>query len=176
MSNQITLAEAVPLLKVIENRIRDLVQERERNSFVLIEKGDNYTRPDRDVELITKEIEEAQRDYRKLAKAIAEQNLNNYIEWDGDKISIAEAIELAKQLRSESQNLKRLAAYKKHEYENRGFGDTSNLIRVALYEPDEVRQQALKLERKANRLSALIEAKNHTITFTVEGIEKYTDF
>lgn len=176
--NSITLAEALPLLKSLENHISELTHERDKSSYVLVDKEDLKSNkieyPARTVDQITAEIEQAHAAYRKLMDAVARANLTNTIEWEGERITIAEALELAKWYRQEAGALKRLAWRRKQEYETKGLGE-SNLIRLALYEPEEMRRRAMLLTRKANKLSALIEVKNHSVYLTVEGLEKYLE-
>lgn len=170
---QITLAEALPLLNVISNRINDLVSDREDSSYIIVEKGEKYERPRYDLFKLTEEIEQAWKDYVTLSKEIARANLENTIEWDGKQITIAEAIDLAKQIRAEIVHLRRLANRRKQEYV--GGNREKLLVKVLLYEPEEAKKLALKLERKVNRLSSLIEAKNHSVMIEFPNAEKYLD-
>jgi hypothetical protein len=169
----ITLAEAIPLRKVIERRIYELQNERTNVSVLSIEKGEQYDAPVRNVDVVTNEIHEAQKEYRTLQTLISRANLDHHVEWDGGELSLTEAIELAKQMRNEIEHFKRLGNRKKIERESgrRGLlGDgNSHLLSVAQYEPEEYRVKALKFERQSNKLSALIERKNHFVELNFDA-------
>jgi hypothetical protein len=93
-----------------------------------------------------------------------ERTWRERFEWDGVLVSILEAIELAKQLREEKERYKRFGNQKKTERASRGvFGESGNLITVAHFDPEVYRKKAQASERKALKLSAMIEAKNHTV-------------
>lgn len=174
----ITLAEAIPLRKVIERRIYELQNERSQVSTLSIEKGEQYEIPTRNVDVITNEIHEAQKEYRTLQTLITRANLDNSVEWDGGELSLTEAIELAKQMRIEIEHFKRLGSRKKSERESGRRGllsdGNSHLLSVALYEPEHYRTKALKFERQSNKLSSLIERKNHFVELTFDA-SRYID-
>ncbi|MNH39246.1 hypothetical protein D3C79_1003840 [compost metagenome] len=44
-----------------------------------------------------------------------------------------------------------------------GYGENTMLYEIALYEPDEYRERATKLEKDAHKLSNLINSKNYSI-------------
>ena len=175
----ITLAEAIPLRKMLERRISELFSERWDKSYVVIEKGESYEPYARTMEKLSEEIYELQRDFRLLGKLVAEANLAQKITWNGEELSMMEAIELAKQLRMDLTQLKTFGSRKKMERVmergRRGPGNESaSLLTVALFDPEEYRQKALKLERQVNRLSAIIEHQNHLVTIPFDA-SRYID-
>ncbi|MFT9488308.1 MAG: hypothetical protein ACH0QD_13220 [Tepidibacillus sp.] len=169
----ITLAEAIPLKSAIVTRIKDLRGERELASTIVLSKGEQYTTPERNVDLITNEIEEAQMDLVQLDYLITKANTENVIEWNGTTTTLVTALELARQKREELQYLKVLGNKKKHD-KRRFLNEAADLTIVTLYEPEEYRQKALKLERQLRKLSSLIEHTNHFITIPFDA-SKYMD-
>jgi len=175
----VTLAEAIPLRKMLERKMNELFSERWDKSHVVIEKGEVYEPYPRTMEMISEEIYQLQRDYRVLGRLIAEANLTHKVIWNGEEFLMIEAIELSKQLRMDLNQLKTFAAQKKMERVvergRRGSGgEASSLLTVALFDPEEYRQKALKLERQVNRLSAIIEHQNHLISIPFDA-SRYMD-
>src|SRR5690606_37535078 len=160
---KITLAEALPLRAAIMRRISELIAERHEVSTVTYVPGEaeNIEYPVRKVDEITAEIEEARADFRKLDILMARANVTETLEWEGQSYTIIEAIELAKQMRSEVAELKLLAGRRKEEIQQ-GLGGTVTITRT-LYEPEEMRRKAIELEKRANRLSQLIDKKNYQV-------------
>lgn len=170
----ITLAEAIPLRKMLERRINELFSERWDKSHVVIEKGESYESYSRTMEKVSEEIYELQRDFRLLGRFVAEANLAQKITWNGEEVSMIEAIELSKQMRMDLNQLKTFGSRKKTERVmergRRGPGsDAPSLLTVALFDPEEYRQKALKLERQVNRLSAIIEHQNHLVSIPFDA-------
>jgi len=175
----ITLAEAIPLRKMLERRIHELFSERWDKSYVVIEKGECYEPYSRTMDQVSVEIYELQRDYRFLGRVVSEANLSEKMAWNGEELTMLEAIELAKQMRTDLNQLKTFASRKKMERVaergRRGSGaEASSLLTVALFDPEEYRQKALKLERQVNRLSAMIEHQNHLVSIPFDA-SKYID-
>ncbi|USG67198.1 hypothetical protein NDK47_07890 [Brevibacillus ruminantium] len=173
----ITLAQAIPLRRSIERQIDELREERMEFSAVIIAKGETPEFPERTVEMITAELNQARTDYLRLNRLIAEANLKEVVEWDGRFISLIEAIELAKQMRQEAGEFKSLGVRKKIERASsspyhgrpRFHEGGSDLISVATYDPDTYRESGKKLERRANLLSSKIETANHSLTLDFDA-------
>ncbi len=160
---KLTLAQAIPLRSAINKRIQELQTERNHASKTSVEKGEKYEIPIRNVDGITEELQKVITDFVKLNSLVAQTNLSVVIEWDGEETNLVEAIELSKRLRTEADQLKQLGSLKKQERSSGRFGESSNLITFALYDPEIYRSKALKLEREVNLLSSLIEHQNHLI-------------
>lgn len=173
---EITLAQAIPLKNIISRRINELQQEREQVAFVEVEKGEKYSTPERDMKTVENELDESHNDYRILDTLIAKNNLDYSLRWDGNDVTIKEAIEVAKERRNEINKLKYFGSRKKQEKTRGNYMQDSSTITHTLYEPEEYRKRGLKLERQVNRLSQEIEAMNHKITFDFEGAERYLDY
>lgn len=169
---KISLLEALPLRNTISRRIQDLLSERDTVAFVQYEKGEEYEKPDRTVDEVTEELNEVRRDFRKLDVLVYQANLEAKITWDDEEISIAEAIELAKQLRGEAGRLKSYAKSKKQE-RNHNYGSDTIIYEKAMFDPAEMQKRVLKLEKMANRLSLNIEKANHTHSIEFAAAEKY---
>lgn len=168
---KITLAEALPLRAAIMRRITELVQERKEVSTVKLLPGQKADYPARTVNGITEEIRKARQDFRQLDLLMAKANVTHTLEWEGKEYTIMEAIELAKQMRSEIAELKALAGRKKETVET-DYGNTAYIIR-ALYDPEEMRKKAIDLERRVTRLSQLIDKKNYQVEIDFPGAESY---
>ncbi|WP_426448987.1 hypothetical protein ACP26L_29895 [Paenibacillus sp. S-38] len=165
MQEYITIAEALSVRAAITRRLHHLMQERMQNSKVIIEKGEQAEYPSRTVDMITEEIERTAADYRTLDVLIAKANISHTIRWNDLDLTVLEAIELAKQTRSELSMLASLGAAKKMErhVSRGGSGDGAKpLFTVALYDPEAYSRAAQKKEREAVKLSSLIEQSNHT--------------
>lgn len=172
---RITLAQAVPLRGIISRRIQELLTERNNVSVAEAKQGETYDTPIRNMEEVSNELEIARNDFRKLDVAMAVFNLNEKLVWDGSEVSIIEAIELAKQLRGEVSQLKNFGQRKKQERSTDWRSNETTVVH-ALYDPEEYRKNALKMERQVNRLSQEIEAKNHKVEFDFEAASRYLEF
>lgn len=159
----ITLAQAIPLEKVIRRRIGELMLERHNVATATVVKGEEPEPLSRTVEMITSEIEKAQADLCRLTEMIAIANLNHTVEWNKEKISLTRALEMARQMRSELQQLKNLASKKKVQRVTGRFTGETDLLQVTTYDPEEYRLKALKLERQVEKLSGDIEHQNHFV-------------
>ncbi|MCR8635502.1 hypothetical protein [Paenibacillus radicis (ex Xue et al. 2023)] len=100
---QITMAEALSVRAAIGRKLHQLFHERNMNSTSIIEKGETAEIPARSVDVLTREIEAVNADFRKIDVLLAKANIERTIVWDGQPITILEAIELAKQTRIEIQ-------------------------------------------------------------------------
>ncbi|MFD0681665.1 MULTISPECIES: hypothetical protein [unclassified Paenibacillus] len=161
---QITMAEALSVRAAIGRKLHQLFHERNMNSTSIIEKGETADIPARSVDVLTREIEAVNADFRKIDVLLAKANIERTIVWDGQPITILEAIELAKQTRMEIQQLGSLGNRKKLERQTQrsGFGEgATSLFTVALYDPESYRNESLKKEREVTKLSSLIEQSNH---------------
>lgn len=169
---EISLAQAIHLKKIIAGVISELNRERFNVAFIEVEKGEKYEKPVRDFFVIDEELKEARKDYRDLDVLISHHNLGANIKWDDKDITITEAIELAKQMRLDISNLKSHFANAKQQENLTGFYD-SNMVRLALLDIEKMKKYIKKQERMVNRLSQLIDEKNHLIKFEFKAAEKY---
>ena len=170
MSN-ISLAEAVKLKSVLSKRIHELEEELNQIGFVEIEKGDTLPKQTRTLVQVEQELDDVRADFRLLDKLMYEANIRNEVNFNGENITIVEAIELATQLRAKARKCKEFGVSKKEEHVY-SYGETSSLVKVAMFDPEVYRVKGLELERQANRLSNLINAKNYAIELDFDG-EKY---
>ncbi len=170
------MAEALAIRAAINRLISHLMQERINNSSTIIEKGETAEMPTRSVDVITAEIEAAAADFRRLDLLMAISNTTYTIPWNDAEITIMEAIELAKQMRSDIGQLAHLGSRKKLERQNRrGMGDSAvTLFDIALYEPEAYQAAARKKEREVTKLSSLIEHANHVAMITFNA-SKYME-
>lgn len=160
--SKISLAEAVKLKSILAKRIHELEEEMYRVAFAEIEKGGKIPKQVRSLSVVEHDLEIVRKDFRLLDKLMYEANISNVVEFNGDALTIVEAIEYATQLRAKARLYKLFGASKKEEYPY-NFGEAAALIKVALFDPEEYRLKALENERQANRLSNAINAKNYSI-------------
>lgn len=174
---KISLSQAVDIRGAISKRIQELITERNTVSTVTVAKGDNYEIPERNIDIVTEELNQARQDYIDLDFLIHTANSKPSVEWDDKKIPIVTAIELAKQLQGETKIIKTLGSKKKQAIENERYSlsslsGTAN-VTYTLYDPEEYRKNGLSLERKARLLSQKIEQANGKITLEFEAAERY---
>ena len=170
----ITLAEALPLKKQISKSLQDKMRERNNNAFVEFEKdGDTVENPAKSFKDLTAELEEIRLDYRKMDFLMDQANINCKLDWEGQSISIKEAIEFSKQIRGEASQLKSLSYSKPMEKVASYHREGPVTYKKALFKPKELADEALRLEKKANRLSMLIEKTNHLHEITFVEADKY---
>lgn len=172
---KITLAQAVPLRGIISRHIQELLQERNNVATVETKQSETYEKPSRSIDEVADELNVARKDFRQLDVSMAKANLEGELEWDGSVLSITEAIELAKQLRGEVAQLKNFGRRKKQERSTNWRTEEVTIVH-ALYDPEEYRKKALKMERQVNRLSQEIEAKNHKVEFDFEAATRYLEY
>jgi hypothetical protein len=168
---KISLAEAVKLKSVLSKRIHELEEEMDRVAFVEIEKGSKLPKQSRTLSDVEGDIEEIRKDFRLLDKLMYQANFENTIVFKDETLTIVEAIELATQLRAQARKYKEFGSAQKEEYPY-SYGDAISLIKVATFEPESYRLKGLEIERQANRLSNLINAKNYSIELDFDS-EKY---
>src|SRR5699024_10064661 len=119
-------------------------------------------------------LSDACNDYRKLDVLMTGKNLEENIEWDGNRITTLEAIELAKQMRQDIYSLKNnFANAKKQENISNHYYDGTRMYRHAMFDVEKMKKRVKKQERMANRLSQLIEETNHLTKFEFGPAEKY---
>ena len=158
----INLAEAVELKSILGKKTQELVNELHRSAFVTVEKGQAPKTSNRALPLIEADLAQVRLDTRTLDRLVYEANIQNTVDFKGQKLALVEAIELATQLRAEADMCKDFSMREK-ESVRFGYGENTMLYEIALYEPDEYRERATKLEKDAHKLSNLINSKNYSI-------------
>lgn len=170
MSN-LSLAEAVKLKSILAKRIHELEEEMDRVAFVEIEKGSKKPKQARTLSQVEEEIDDIRKDFRLLDKLMYQANYKNKVSFDGEELTIVEAIELATQLRAKARKFKQFGSSAKEELQF-GYGEGVPVIRKAMFDPEEYRIKAVEQERLANRLSNAINTKNYSIVLDFDS-EKY---
>lgn len=171
---KLTLAQIVVLSASIVKTINELIRERNDIAFAKASKGEAYIKPVRTFQELTAEIASAREDLRKLDILKAKANVANTISWNGEDLTIIEAIDLAKQLRIEANEFKVFGSKKKQDFENSGWGaNASQLIVYAQYDPEKARQRGIKLTAIAERLSSEIDKANDKIEIVFANANKY---
>jgi CRISPR/Cas system CMR subunit Cmr4 (Cas7 group RAMP superfamily) len=169
--SKISLAEAVKLKSVLSKRIHELEEEMDRVAFMEIEKGSKLPKQIRTLSDVEHEMEEIRKDFRLLDKLMYQANYENKIVFNNETLTIVEAIELATQLRAKARKYKEYGASQKEEYLP-SYGEMISLMKVAAFDPEAYRLKGIEVERQANRLSNLINAKNYSIELDFDS-EKY---
>lgn len=158
----INLAEAVKLKSILGKKVQELIGELERSAFVTVEKGQAPKTSNRAMTVIEAELAQVRLDVRTLDRLVYEANIKNLVDFKGEKLALVEAIELATQLRAEVELCKEFSTHEKESVRT-GYGETTMLYEIAMYEPDEYRERAITLEKDAHKLSNLINAKNYSV-------------
>ncbi|KMY28137.1 hypothetical protein ACZ11_23115 [Lysinibacillus xylanilyticus] len=158
----INLAEAVKLKSILAKKVQELVSELHRSAFVTVEKGQAPKTSNRAMKVIEAELAQVRLDVRTLDRLVYEANIINTVDFKSEKLALVEAIELATQLRADVELCKQFSMHEK-ESVRVGYGETTMLYEIAMYEPDEYRERAIKLEKDAHKLSNLINAKNYSV-------------
>ncbi|MED3801390.1 hypothetical protein P4562_05500 [Lysinibacillus xylanilyticus] len=158
----INLAEAVKLKSILAKKVQELVSELHRSAFVTVEKGQAPKTSNRAMKVIEAELAQVRLDVRTLDRLVYEANILNTVDFKGEKLALVEAIELATQLRADVELCKQFSMHEK-ESVRVGYGETTMLYEIAMYEPDDYRERAIKLEKDAHKLSNLINAKNYSV-------------
>jgi len=173
----INLNIAVNLKSQIGKNIQELLRERTEVSTVKSPKGEKYDDklPIRTLAEVEAELEGARKDYRQLVKLMAQHNLAHSVKWDGEEITLTEALELSKQLRGEVNVKKSMGQRKKQEVEDNWRNPGSENIVYALYDPEVYRKGAQKLSRQVEKLSIDIDMKNGDVKFEFPAASKYIE-
>ncbi|PJO41051.1 hypothetical protein [Lysinibacillus xylanilyticus] len=158
----INLAEAVKLKSILAKKVQELVSELHRSAFVTVEKGQAPKTSNRAMKVIEAELAQIRLDVRTLDRLVYEANIINTVDFKGEKLALVEAIELATQLRADVELCKQFSMHEK-ESVRMGYGETTMLYEIAMYEPDDYRERAIILEKDAHKLSNLINAKNYSV-------------
>ena len=158
----ISLAEAVKLKSILNRKFVNLREEQQRVAFITVEKGQPAIREGRTLPIVEAELAVVRKDIRTLDRLVYEANIQHKVTFLEVQYTLVEAIELAKQLRQEAEVAKMFSTYEKEQIEY-GYGEHIQMVRVALFDPEAYRQKAEELERKAHKLSNLINAKNYEV-------------
>ncbi|QDQ00158.1 hypothetical protein FOH38_06245 [Lysinibacillus fusiformis] len=158
----INLAEAVKLKSVLTKKVQELISELHRSAFVTVEKGQAPKTSNRTMTVIESELAQVRLDIRILDRLVYEANIKNTVDFKSEQLTLVEAIELATQLRAEAELCKHFSTHEK-ESVRMGYGENTVLYEIAMYEPEEYRERALRLEKDAHKLSNLVNAKNYSV-------------
>ena len=177
--NRISMADAVYLRSFIQKKIAESVTARSEAATVTFAKGETPEMPETDVATWGERVERARADFRALDVAMARANLENAINWDNRTIPLLEALQLAKDLRAQVNELKKLGARRKTERASSGplyshvERTYADLIVQTTYDPADMVRRAEKLERQVNRLSREIDRKNEEIEIPFASADAY---
>jgi hypothetical protein len=171
---QLSLAALIPLRADIARMIKGLDYERRKNAFVEHLKGEKAEAPTRSFDVITKELHETREDFRVIDQLIHQANLVNTITWSNQEVSLFTAIQIAKHMRREAEELFEFGSKKKEDFSKNSYANETTITR-AMYDVEATREDGLKLDRKVKRLSQLIEDECHKIMLEFPRAEKYIE-
>ncbi len=165
----IYLAEAIKLKSILRKQLHELEDELMRVAFVSKTKTEPFPEQSRTLHDVEEDLRQVRLDSRKLDALIYRANIDHTIEFENEHLPIVEAIERATQLRAEAETCKQLSTSETEE-PMYGYGtESAPMYRIALFDPEEYRQKALLLEKKAHALSNKINAKNYQIEINFNG-------
>ncbi|WP_153733628.1 DIP1984 family protein [Sporosarcina obsidiansis] len=164
----ITLAEGIKLKSILSKQIRELEAEARRVAFMTVEKGTTPQPVSRTLSTVENEMEQVRKDQRTLDFLIYQANSLNTVEFEGQQITLVEAIELAIQLRAKAEFYKEFALANKEEIQY-GYAETTTVYRLALFDPEAYRQKVQQAEKSAHQLSNRINTKNYAIDLKFDG-------
>ncbi|WP_342536214.1 hypothetical protein [Sporosarcina sp. FSL K6-3508] len=164
----ITLAEGIKLKSILSKQLRELETEARRVAFITVEKGTAPPPVPRTLNDVENEMEQVRKDQRTLDFLIYKANSTHSVDFEGQQITLVEAIELAIQLRAKATFYKELSLANKEELQY-GYAETTTVYRVALFDPEIYRQKAQLAEKTAHQLSNRINTKNYTINLEFDG-------
>lgn len=169
---QVTLAQAIAAVNMIAKQVSRYNEELSRVAYETVGKGEIAEAPERSFEEVFSDLFVAQSDLVDLKVIIRQINVAETVDWEGTDLSLAKAIEVAKLIRDQSRTLLPLGRSKKKEVA-RTYGSNETSYRIANFNPTAVAAMSTQYEKDANRLSSLIEARNHTITLDIPFLDKY---
>ncbi|GAF66079.1 hypothetical protein BTS2_2979 [Bacillus sp. TS-2] len=168
---KISLAESVKLKSVLSKRLHELEEEMDRVAFVEVEKGSKVPKQVRALSDVELDLDEIRKDYCLLDKLMYKANIENEIIFNDESLTIVEAIELATQFRAKARKYKYYGSAQKEEF-SYSYSENAPLLKIAMFDPETYRLKGIEIDRQANRLSNLINAKNYSIELDFES-EKY---
>ena len=168
----ISLAQAVSSVNIISKQISKLQRDLKNVAFQTINKSEALEDQEETFYDVYGKLSEAESDLIELKLVIRTVNQAETLAWDDQDVSIGKAIELSKLLRSQAKTLANYGSNRKKEAVN-SYSNPEPRFQIAMFDPKAVSDQAAALERKADRLSALIEARNHSINIDLPFMEKY---
>lgn len=152
-----TIKEAMKHINFLEQQISNLLQEEEKNCYIIYLENETLEESDYDFNQVTKEIENLQEAVLKLRKAINQANQEVLV---GIKdYTISDALIRIAQLTNISNRYKQLAA---HKQKNRMSAPFSNAIEynLRLYDVKEAQRLYFECVEEIHRLQTAIDKAN----------------
>lgn len=171
----ISLHEAIPLLSHLKKELYAEKRLRRERAVDIFPK-DGFHGTSEDVDELTERIDNLRHAIHLLSMKIAEANRTTNVDFSfygKDKLTIADAINLARQLHDEIDELAFLASRPKQPQPHRNHFSNETLYERATFDVDKYRAKADQLRRLANRLSLEIDRANFS-TFIL--INRETEF
>ncbi len=158
----ITLAEAIKLKSILRQKEQSIIYRMQDVAFDTVVNGETLSSTSVTLEQLEQQLERIQRDARTIDRLMYEANSTETITFDNETIPLVEAIEWAKQIRTNLQWMQQFAQSEKESLI--GVNEAGTTLHRAKFDPETYEQKVEHLERQAHKLSNLINAKNYTVT------------
>lgn len=172
---QISIKVAIDLKSTLEKKIQNLIMEANRNMTVNVEKDEVAPIPERSIDIIVLELTEVKEDLRTLKQLIREANKQTTIVWNDVDLDLAEALDLVRDERSDAEIFHNYGTRQKRVRAGGSMlrGESIPLFTIALYDPEQYRTLAEKMDRQNFRLSNLIDEANTNTKIEFAEADKY---
>lgn len=168
---ELALAEAIPLMATMSQKIERLDKEIRSLAIVSFEKGDKYDReePAKEISELLAEMGRLQSDLRTLKAKVSAANRSFLVALgDGEEVSLEEALLLVKDWRGQLPLLRYLAQLPDKPRAMPDYYRSGSMYQIAAGDPKHYRSLADRLERQANRLSVLIDRANLEASISID--------
>lgn len=169
---EITVAELRLLKNAIQTKLHDLINERQDVAYVEYDKGEEPEISVSPLNHVMDELKKVRMHLRVVKRELAKANQKEVIAFDGELLSIQDALELVKQLRNESDALQRFGRSKPVERVSSPY-DSTPIYRRACFEPTEFKTYAEETLKEANHLSILIDKANFEQKASIDFVNEY---
>ena len=164
----LNLNEARNIISRLEKTVRDLENKRNNIATVTIAPGEDYHDYINDtVDNLSERIIEYNVAINTIHEIIMMANVGEKITFGGKEMTVAAALNLAKQRRREAANFKKLGSYLPRK-RGTGFGEKDNLIQVATFDIQKYANIAAQMEEENEELSKLIDANNQAVVISID--------
>lgn len=159
---KLSLHEAVPLLSQLKKDLLELRSERRKKAIITYPHG-HYDGINADVSQLSDRIESLRWSIHVLRSKIARANQENYVDFkygEEENLTILDAINYARDLRREIEELEYLASCPERPRVSRGVYGGEALFERASFDVNKIRSTLASRRREANKLSVEIDKAN----------------
>lgn len=164
----INLNEARNIIARLEKTVHELENKRDNIATVTIAPGEDFHDYINDtVDNLSERIIDYNVAINTIHEIIMMANVGEKITFNGKEMTVAAALNLAKQRRRETAKFKKLGSYLPRK-RGTGFGEKDNLIQVATFDIQKYANIAAQMEEENEELSKLIDANNQAVTISID--------